>query len=324
MVTITNMMTEALFKTKPVRIDTLGDFLASYRKKLNLDIKTVSMLTQIKPTYIENLEAGNWMKLPAEVYTKGFLKQLAEIYHLPEDALIEQYQKEHGGAEAKPVTKPVSRSRFNINPRTLVVASTIVLAVIILGYVISQVRSVLAPPSLTVAEPASDLTITGNSLIVSGKTELGADVFINNQTVLVDKNGQFTESLIVSPGLNVLEIRAVNKFGKESKISRKINAETTLATSDKPIFAVNVTLEIGPESAWIYLEADGAVVHRGTMLPGAVKIISAKEEVLLTSANAGSTKVIYNGKDLGKLGRSGEVIRNVEFSATEVSPPTKN
>jgi len=39
-------------------------------------------------------------------------------------------------------------------------------------------------------------------------------------------------------------------------------------------------------------------------------------ELLCTSANAGSTKVNYNGKDLGVMGRSGEVIRNVEFTAT--------
>jgi transcriptional regulator with XRE-family HTH domain len=309
---------EALFKTKPVRIDTLGDFLASYRRKLNLDIKTVSMLTQIKPTYIESLEGGNWEKLPAEVYTKGFLKQLAEVYHLPEEALIEQYQKEFTVTDFRPASRELERSRFYLNPKTLVVAFTVLVGLIVLGYVISQVRSVLAPPSLEISEPAADLSISGNSLIVSGKTELGADVFINNQTVLVDKNGQFAESLILSPGLNILEIRAVNKFGKESRINRKINTDITAATS-KPVLAVNIVIEIGPEPAWIYLEADGAVVHRGTMLPGATKTISAQEEVLLTSANAGSTKVIYNGKDLGLLGRMGEVIRNVEFSATEVN-----
>ena len=60
------------------------------------------------------------------------------------------------------------------------------------------------------------------------------------------------------------------------------------------------------------------VVSRGTMLSGSSKSISAAKEILLTSSNAGSTKVIYNGKDLGKLGRPGEVIRNVEFRAQEV------
>lgn len=311
---------EALFKTKPVHIDTLGDFLASYRKKLNLDVKTVSMLTQIKPTYIENLEAGNYILLPAEVYIKGFLKQLAEVYHLPEDALVEQFQKEHGFKDLRPQPPKLgNRLNLKINPKSLVATATIVLALLAFSYVVSQIRSVLAPPMLEVVEPGSDVSISGSSVVVSGTTEIGADVFINSQSVLVDKNGHFTESLTLSPGLSILEIKAVNKFGKESKISRKINTTSQVSGEDKPGMAVNVVLQIGPEPTWIYMEADGAVVQRGTMLPGSSKTIAARGEILLTSANAGSTRIIYNGKDLGKLGRAGEVIRNVEFSATQAN-----
>ncbi|HYF98194.1 MAG TPA: DUF4115 domain-containing protein, partial [Coxiellaceae bacterium] len=79
---------------------------------------------------------------------------------------------------------------------------------------------------------------------------------------------------------------------------------------------VNITVEIGPESTWIYLEVDGVVEQRGTMLAGSSKTVSGLEQIILTSANAGSTRVIYNGKDLGQLGREGEVIRNVEFTST--------
>jgi hypothetical protein len=38
------------------------------------------------------------------------------------------------------------------------------------------------------------------------------------------------------------------------------------------------------------------------MLANSSKTFSAKDNIVLTSANAGSTQVIYNGKDLGKLG----------------------
>jgi hypothetical protein len=89
-----------------------------------------------------------------------------------------------------------------------------------------------------------------------------------------------------------------------------------VAAPAQPQQPVVVTIEVGPESAWIFMEADGLVVQRGTMLPGSTKTVSAEQEILLTSANAGSTKVIYNGKDLGKMGRAGEVIRNVEFTTT--------
>ncbi|MBI4049754.1 MAG: DUF4115 domain-containing protein [Candidatus Doudnabacteria bacterium] len=309
-----------LFQTRQVKIQTLAEYLNLSRQKLNLDIKTVSMLTQIRPAYIESLESADWERLPAEVYIKGFLKQLAQVYQIKETDLVDQFEKERAFIQ-KP--QPASASnrksfvRLKINPKTLVIVSVAVLVIGAAAYITNQVRSVLTPPELAVTDPLSDLNVSGRNLVIAGRTEIGADVSINNQAVLVDKGGFFAENLVLSPGLNVIEVKAINKFGKQATIVRRINAKVeTVAT--QPTADVNITLEIGPESVWIYLEADGAVVQRGTMLAGSSKSVSAKKEILLTSANAGSTKIIYNGKDLGKLGRSGEVIRNVEFSATEV------
>ena len=86
-------MSDPLFKTKQVKIDTLGEYLQQVRKQLNLDIKTVSILAQIKPNYLELLEAGAYSKLPAEVYIRGFLKSLADFYHIKEQMLIDQMKK---------------------------------------------------------------------------------------------------------------------------------------------------------------------------------------------------------------------------------------
>lgn len=311
------MTMSKLFETKPVRTETLAEHLKLSRQKLNLDIKTVSLLTQIKPSYIESLESGGFALLPAEVYIKGFLKQMAGVYQVSEQSLIDQYEKERGFVLPQLQQNSQLPAKLTINPKVLVIGTAVLLAILVLAYLTHQIRSVLAAPVLEISEPASDLIVSGRNIVIAGKTEIGANVSINNQTVLVDKNGLFAENLILSPGLNVVEVKAQNKFAKESTVVRKINAEVEV-TAPKTETALNVTLEIGPESAWIYLEGDGVVVHRGTMLAGSSKTVNAKKEILLTSANAGSTRVIYNGKDLGKLGRPGEVIRNVEFSASDV------
>ena len=73
-------MSTTLFKTKAVKIDTLGEYLAQIRNQLNLDLKTVSLLTQIKPSYIEHLEIGEYHSLPADVYIRGFLKNFSTLY----------------------------------------------------------------------------------------------------------------------------------------------------------------------------------------------------------------------------------------------------
>jgi len=122
----------------------------------------------------------------------------------------------------------------------------------------------LAPPLLELSEPNSDVTIKGNNIVLIGRAEIGSDVTINEQIVLLDRNGEFNESLILSPGVNVIEVVARNKFNKESRVTRRISAEQPqVATVEAPLLPVSVTIEIGPESAWVYMEADGVVVHVG-------------------------------------------------------------
>jgi hypothetical protein len=316
-------MANPLFKTKSVKIQTLGDYLHQVRTQLNMELKTVSLLTQIKPQYLEQLEKGNWNELPADVYIRGFLKSLSNLYHVDEQVLIDQYDKEHGFGQVKKPMAVEPGWQIKFTPKTVIIITTILLSLAAVTYVASQISSVLTPPLLELNEPGNDGTVEGNSVIFSGQAEIGADVFINGQAVLTDKNGQFNENIILSPGLNVVEVLVKNKFNKESKVVRQVNADVKQTAAVDETEPVNITLEVGPNSAWIYMEADGVVVQRGTMLPGSSKTVAATESVLLTSANAGSTKVIYNGKDLGKLGRETEVIRNVEFSSAmqQATPP---
>lgn len=307
------MSESPLFKTKQVKIDTLGEYLQQVRKQLNMDMKTVSLLAQIKPSYLELLEEGAYSKLPADVYIRGFLKSLADFYHIKEQVLIDQYEKERGFEPASQNSKLEKKNYWSFTPRTLIVGSSLLVALIAVVYIGLEIRSVLIPPYLALIEPSSDITVDGSSVVISGAGEIGAEVFINNQPVLVDQSGKFTETLLLSSGLNIVEVSAKNKFNKVSRIERRITSNASVAAPTTPQ-EVNLTLQIGPNSAWVNLQADGVVVHRGTMLPGSARTISAKNEIIMTTANAGSTKIIYNGKDLGQLGREGEVIRNVEFS----------
>ncbi|MBX4205174.1 MAG: DUF4115 domain-containing protein [Candidatus Doudnabacteria bacterium] len=313
-------MAEALFKSKPIKIDTLGDYLKQIREKLNLDIKTVSLLTQIKPVYLENLEAGAYEKLPADVYIRGFIKNLSQLYRVDEQAMIDQFEKEHGFAQAHTQRSLLHPQKIRFTPRAVLILASVLIFLVAFAYVISQVSSVLTPPKLSINEPSGDQSVSGNSIVVSGNAEVGSDVFINDQAVFLDKNGQFNENVILSEGLNTIEIKARNKFNKVSTLTRKVNAEITKATPATASLPINLTIQIGPNPAWVSIEADGVTVQRGTMLSNSSKTFSAKENLVLTSANAGSTQVIYNGKDLGKLGRESEVIRNVEFSSQQSVP----
>ncbi|MBX4188468.1 MAG: helix-turn-helix domain-containing protein, partial [Candidatus Doudnabacteria bacterium] len=118
-----------LFKTKEIHIDTLGAYLSQIREKLNFDIKTVSILTQIKPKYLESLEKSEWELLPSDVYVRGFIKSLAHVYNQDEKVLIEQYEKEFGFTpKARP--KIQTKKQFNFTPKTIIVLVSLFLGVL--------------------------------------------------------------------------------------------------------------------------------------------------------------------------------------------------
>jgi hypothetical protein len=67
--------------------------------------------------------------------------------------------------------------------------------------------------------------VRGTSLLVSGKTDEDAVVYVNNQPALVADNGNFETTIEIFAGTNEIEIKAKSRYGKESVIRRKIVPE---------------------------------------------------------------------------------------------------
>lgn len=320
------------FTTKRVKTQTLGEYLASLRQKSGLPLSEIAKISQVQPKYLIALEQGFLERLPPPVYVKGFLKSLAKIYGVEPQILLQQYLAEHEIAhnvkilaESKPKL-PVAIPRFILNPKTLTFGAVVLLGLLSFGYLYFQVSSLNRPPKLEVFSPEKDGIMNSSLLLVLGKAEPGSSVTLNNQPIIADANGEFRENLSLAPGSNQLVIRAVNKFGRETVLTRSIIYQEKeiagVSTSSEASLADEVreglTLEviIGDQAAWIYLEADGVEKYSGTMLPNSRRLIEASERIVLTTGNAGYTRVILSGEDLGILGKEGEVIRDIEFTPT--------
>ncbi|KUK83694.1 MAG: hypothetical protein XD97_0119 [Pelotomaculum thermopropionicum] len=71
---------------------------------------------------------------------------------------------------------------------------------------------------------------------------------------------------------------------------------------------INLVLEVKTSKCWIGAEIDGSPAFQGMLSAGQSKSFTADEEIYVTLGNAGVVEVVYNGENLGFLGRSGEVI----------------
>jgi len=81
-------------------------------------------------------------------------------------------------------------------------------------------------PYLTVLLPMEGAIVTENSVVVSGKTEIGGSVLINGEAEKIDKNGKFEKHISVNPGANKISVKAVSKNGIENEIFRNIYYDT--------------------------------------------------------------------------------------------------
>ena len=79
------------------------------------------------------------------------------------------------------------------------------------------------PPVLTISSPAPALTESATPiLVIAGKTEVDAEVAVNDRKAIVAKDGSFTTTTSLIAGANRIVITATDRAGNISKEERTI------------------------------------------------------------------------------------------------------
>jgi cytoskeletal protein RodZ len=306
------------FKKKKIEMETLGEFLKGARENFGLTVGEAAHKASMKPKFLEELEDGNFNALPPDVYILGFLRQLAALYKADPELLISQYKKERGIAVhiAQTETGNAGIKRYMeklvITPKLLTVTLVTGFVAITILYVIWQVLSINKNPSLEIYEPKDRQVIEQSSVTVLGKTDPGMTVTINDQAVFVDSEGNFRTQLGIGPGPKDLVFVAKNKFDKQvSKTISVVGEAQVAAIQQEPLVIMELS---ATETIEIEYSADGGQKIKETVQAGSSKEIKAVNLVLLSTSNAGATKVVFNNQDLGFLGRKGEKLVDIPFT----------
>jgi hypothetical protein len=80
----------------------------------------------------------------------------------------------------------------------------------------------LGPPKLQVTNPSDNQIFQESMVEVRGNSDRDAVVYINEELINLDKQGNFSEEISLSPGGNTILIEAVSRRGRKSIIERKI------------------------------------------------------------------------------------------------------
>lgn len=310
---------------------TLGERMKLLRNNRRLGLNDVSRATKIPYRYLEYLEDGNYDKLPADVYVKGFLKNCAEIFGVEEYILIRLFEKERGirknlkkrNGEIEDEVRPLNISSFVVTPKLMAITSISILILAGILYLYFEFGSFSNNPRLVILSPENNYSTNGNSVVVEGITEVDGKIFINDQPVLVDADGKFRENLTIQSGTSNIEVKAINKFEKETRedIVVQSTSQEILNSKNGEIKEINsiaegIKIELRTDSnpVWLSVETDGNLVFSGTMLTGAVQSFEAKEKIVVNSGNGKATLVKFNGKEIGSLSQDSGAVRGVVFT----------
>jgi transcriptional regulator with XRE-family HTH domain len=322
------MMTEASFTRKKIQSLTLGEKLRKLRGEMHVPLTEVARSTRIRVRYLELLEEGEYEKLPADVYVRGFLRNYARFLGVDESALLKLYERERNIQSNLGNVKEVKTSSFNLPATGVVITArmlTFGVAVLLLGgvcvYLYQEFSRFAAEPELVILEPAAGFVSENTEVILRGKTEKGARVSVNGEASFVGSEGEFSEKLTLQPGINTVTVVAINRFEKSKTETLALEArfpEQTGPTSEelkeRAMEDENFSLEIKTgEGVTLTIVADGVVVQNGPLDPGVIKKVEAKNEIRITSSNGKETSVKTEDGQESALGQDEKPVKEALF-----------
>lgn len=202
----------------------LGEQLRERRILLEISLDELSRRSGVASKYLRWVEKEEWSLLPGGVYTKGILRRYAQVVGEDPERLVKEFEETvRRKTERKGKEKKLLRGISGFSPRFFRFLAGVVVLLALLGYIVYQLSPVLARPELTLEKPLQvETVVRQDNVVLAGRTERGASLFLNDQPLALDDDGRFETTIELLPGLNVLEVKAVSRFGKETIEERKI------------------------------------------------------------------------------------------------------
>ena len=92
-----------------------------------------------------------------------------------------------------------------------------ILFVVILVYSYYKTKDLFRGIKLTTIGIEDGKTVSNSLLELQGKARNAVYLSVNDREIFINTEGVFNDSLILSPGYNIITIKAQDKFGKEKE-----------------------------------------------------------------------------------------------------------
>ena len=198
------------------------EFFNELMEARGFNISRLSESAGVSERYLTALCEGDFKKMPALPYVRGFVIQVAEALGVDGNEIWRVYKDEIAvkikGEDKLPQNRFAGRS---INKRKVAIGVIVFFAII---YFVWRIDDLLGIPKLEIVYPKTEVTTVNAPIFkLKGKLSVSLDkLTINNEETFVSSDGWFEKDLTLAAGANVVEFKAKRFLGKEVKMTREI------------------------------------------------------------------------------------------------------
>lgn len=270
----------------------LGERLRQARENQGLSLAQAAAETRIRQQALQALEEGAFDKLPNDVVVKGFLRNYAQVLHLPVDEMLDMYRLERGGSQPIRVISAgsVPRLRLYVLPSFFGVFF-VTIALVGLTYV-----ALSALGKIQDEQVVSRATTTPTSIAPTPTMLSTASPEDRAPQVAVEPTAEATVSSepLSLPTLPPQPSPRAAGVASTPRPTRTPTPEST-ETPEAPIVLEVSILPGSGEGSWLRIIADGVTVYEQTMSHGERQIFLAQRQVQIRAGNPTFVQVSING-----------------------------
>lgn len=122
------------------------------------------------------------------------------------------------------------RLEEGFNVRLFVIILSVCLLV---AYGLFNARNLILGPSIEIWSPVTkELNTSENTITIKGNVENATFLRVNGREMTVDVEGNFKEKLLLTSGINIINIQAIDRFKKEKSEIIKVFYEPKIVTEE--------------------------------------------------------------------------------------------
>jgi len=95
--------------------------------------------------------------------------------------------------------------------------SAVVLVGAVFGYGYFRTKDFVLGPVLEITSPKNGQMFASALISVEGKSKNLSYLNLDDRKIFTDKDGVWGEKLLLQSGVNIIEVRATDRFGRENK-----------------------------------------------------------------------------------------------------------